>query len=110
MSERLYRYQIGSSGYWVECEAKEALVVYPDGREEPYRGIDIGETPKPQPRPVVAISDDRQWLVVLGIPYRNLWGVYLFDGAGAGSDFITEIEDTGQSADEVLASFLAERS
>lgn len=63
----------------------------------------------PTPRAVVAISEDRQWLVVFGVPYRKLWGVYLFDSAGAGADFIKEIDDYGQDAHDVLATFLRER-
>jgi transcriptional regulator with XRE-family HTH domain len=37
----LYRYQIGGSGYWVECGEPQVTVVYPDGHEEIQRGIRI---------------------------------------------------------------------
>ncbi len=61
------------------------------------------------PRAVVAISEDRQWLVVLDsrTVIGPLWDVFECDGC----DYIysDHTRDTGQSADEVLANWLKER-
>lgn len=67
------------------------------------------------PRAVVAISEDRQWLVVLNpagysgwfVRYRlNAYGYWVPD-VQAGEPCC--IKDTGQDAHEVLAAFLRER-
>ena len=62
-------------------------------------------TNKPQPRAVVALSEDRQWLVVLvdggWLIYRDRLTGYLVFGDGG--------DDTGQGAEDVLAAFLRER-
>lgn len=43
LCQALYRYQIGSSGYWVECRVAQVTVVYPDGHEEAQNGIIISD-------------------------------------------------------------------
>ena len=62
-------------------------------------------------RAVVAISEDRQWLVVLGMPAypgESSWRFYALDWAG---DYAAQAweADTGQDAHEVLEQFLRER-
>lgn len=66
-----------------------------------------------KPRALCAVSDDRQWLVVLDalkmfrLFHKDYWGAYTpFIGNGKSSF----IEDTGQDAREVLAAFLARGS
>lgn len=55
-------------------------------------------------RAVVAISEDGQWLVVL---IENYWLLYRGDAHRDGwADWGYAEEDTGQSADDVLAAFL----
>lgn len=61
---------------------------------------------KPAPRALVTISPDRQWLVALDeagdwIIHRQV-KPYTYE-------FHRSLDDTGQSADEVLAAFLEER-
>ncbi|MCA9878436.1 MAG: hypothetical protein KC442_11660 [Thermomicrobiales bacterium] len=68
--------------------------------------------PEPQPRALVALSEDRQWLVVQH-PRLTIWEILerdedyghvaYFDGKNR------FIEDTGQDANEVLREWLAER-
>lgn len=70
--------------------------------------------PEPQPRAVVAISEDRQWLVVPGPQKPEGWLVSVWSIYKRGEDGtyhpLFEPEDTDQSADEVLGEFLEERS
>lgn len=73
----------------------------------------------PQPRALVALSEDRQWLVVLEPERWSGFGVYRrewMSGTFATSGYWHWVrakrgyaEDTGQSADEVLAAFLEGR-
>lgn len=73
------------------------------------------EETEPQPRHLVALSDDRQWLVVLDPePYtwmgdnQTYWGIYRWDSNEGQYLFDAAAEtDTGQDANEVLASWLA---
>ena len=78
-------------------------------REEPcWTCGGSGEQPQP-PRALVALSDDRQWLVVQH-PRLTIWEILerdedyghvaYFDGKNR------FIEDTGQDANEVLAAWL----
>lgn len=39
IEEPRYRYQIGASGYWVECRAPTVRVGYPDGHHEIQKGM-----------------------------------------------------------------------
>lgn len=63
-------------------------------------------------RAVVALSEDRQWLVTLDC--HGVWNVMgkRFGQATHGFWWKSErdIEDTGQDAQEVLASFLGRRN
>ena len=65
--------------------------------------IDAG-WPAPQPRAIVALSDDRQWLVTQEPPYRwrsKLPAVecfYIWRRCGSMMSFHDVIEDTGQDA------------
>lgn len=66
---------------------------------------------EPQPRALVALSEDRQWLVVLESPiakWRGYWVVY---ARGFADRYGVEnyIEDTGQDAHQVLAAWLEGR-
>lgn len=77
-------------------------------REEPcWTCGGSGEQPQP-PRALVALSDDRQWLVVLDV--NNVWKVMEKRYGQAAHGFwwksVREIEDTGQDANEVLAAWL----
>ena len=75
--------------------------------------IDAG-LPEPQPRAIVALSDDRQWYTVLskepsrhdGKRYFTLFGWSDFMGAYQWRDLI---EDTGQDAHQVLAEWMEGR-
>lgn len=71
----------------------------------------------PDTRAVVAISEDRRWLVVLDLePYswlgdnQTYWSIYRWDSNSSQYEFETsEDVDTGQDAKDVLAEWLAER-
>jgi len=62
-------------------------------------------------RAVVAISEDRQWLVVLDREtLEHPWSIYQREVPYARAspfELWKVVEDTGQSADEVLREFLA---
>lgn len=64
-----------------------------------------------QPRALVALSEDRQWLVVLDCHGR--WSIMGKRFGQAAHGFwwtgVVDIEDTGQSAHEVLREFLEGR-
>lgn len=81
-------------------------------REEPcWTCGGSGEQPQP-PRALVALSDDRQWLVVLEPDiYRGVPAFSLLQWSEEGCTWeeMAVITDTGQSADEVLADWLAGR-
>ena len=70
-------------------------------------------SPTPQPRAIVALSDDRQWLVTQEPPYRwrsKLPAVecfYIWRRCGSMMSFHDVIEDTGQDAHQVLAAWMA---
>ena len=74
--------------------------------------LDCGKVQQPQPRALVALSEDRQWLVVLDV--HGVWNVMgkRFGQATHGFWWKSEgdIEDTGQDAHEVLAAFLEGRN
>ena len=61
-----------------------------------------------QPRALVALSDDRQWLVVLDV--KNVWNVMEKRYGQATHGFwwksVQDIRDTGQDAHAVLATWL----
>lgn len=95
-------------GYWVgsynlcECDHCSSKMMTPE--------------PTPQPRALVALSDDRQWLVVLDpdgysgwfVRYRlNAYGYWIPD-VQAGEPCC--IRDTGQDAHAVLAEWMEGRS
>ena len=65
-----------------------------------------------KPRAVVAISDDRQWLVVLNSSSPDVqasWNVYKRDWTGDyACDYHERQLDTGQDAHEVLREFLSD--
>ena len=60
----------------------------------------------PTPRALVALSEDRQWLVVLSDATNNPWSVYRHS---PGDTYLLWAckPDTGQGADAVLADWLA---
>lgn len=62
-------------------------------------------------RAVVAISEDRQWLVLVGVPGRFLSepGVGVYEYHHCSFELVKWNKDTGQDAHEVLAAFLRER-
>jgi hypothetical protein len=67
----------------------------------------------PEPRALVAISPDRQWLVVLDEPgdmsARPVGGWVLWHRSGPYSwGFYNHMGDTGQSAETVLVEWLKE--
>ena len=63
-------------------------------------------------RALVALSEDRQWLVVLDV--KNVWNVMEKRYGQAAHGFwwksVQDIPDTGQDAHEVLAAFLEGRN
>ncbi len=60
-------------------------------------------------RAIVALSDDRQWLVVLSADgYWHVQQWLLIDEMWLGKGSF--VKDTGQDAREVLTAFLAQRS
>lgn len=66
-----------------------------------------------KPRAVVAISEDQQWLVVLEPPGWGEKWTFLRWADDMGIFWLSDapdVPDTGQSADEVLASFLEVRN
>ena len=69
--------------------------------------IDAG-LPEPQPRALVALSEDRQWLVVLDV--KNVWNVMEKRYGQATHGFwwksVQDIRDTGQDAHAVLAEWM----
>lgn len=60
----------------------------------------------PQPRALVALSEDRQWLVVLRDGY---WTMYQHAGYVDDYQMWADLSDTGQDAQDVLAQFLERR-
>jgi len=66
---------------------------------------------QPTPRALVALSDDRKWLVArvssVGMFRAFGWGLFKFDGR----DYIWQesVLGTGQSAEDVLRDFLTQR-
>lgn len=62
--------------------------------------------PDTPPRALVALSEDRQWLVIHDGGFE--WDIWNRRGDSA-YEYYDWISDTGQSADEVLAAFLEER-
>lgn len=69
------------------------------------------DDPEPEPRALVALSEDRQWLVVLDV--KNVWNVMEKRYGQATHGFwwksVQDIRDTGQDAQDVLAAFLEGR-
>ncbi len=65
--------------------------------------------PTPQPRALVALSEDRQWLAVLDV--KNVWNVMEKRYGQATHGFwwksVQDIRDTGQDAHAVLAEWIA---
>lgn len=61
-------------------------------------------------RALVALSEDRQWLVALDA-YKPLFGVYILEDDDYGGNLlrVTSVEDTGQDACQVLAAWLEGR-
>lgn len=74
----------------------------------------IKET-EPQPRAIVALSEDRQWLCVLDKESRwaltddILWSIYGWDTNESLYLFVKNTQDTGQDAHEVLRAWLEGR-
>lgn len=63
-------------------------------------------------RSIVAISEDRQWLVTPDPAGYSLWFVFRWEETARDVGWMVQdkmIEDTGQSADEVLREFLEEQ-
>lgn len=64
-----------------------------------------------EPRALVALSEDRQWLAVLDV--KNVWNVMEKRYGQATHGFwwksVQDIRDTGQDAQDVLAAFLEGR-
>lgn len=69
------------------------------------------DDPEPEPRALVALSEDRQWLAVLDV--KNVWNVMEKRYGQATHGFwwksVQDIRDTGQDAQDVLAAFLEGR-
>ena len=65
-------------------------------------------------RAIIAISDDSEWLVALDrqpAPYngRIHFGIYAWHSGEIAYTSFDFVPDTGQSAEEVLANYLASR-
>ncbi|MCA9880740.1 MAG: hypothetical protein KC442_23245 [Thermomicrobiales bacterium] len=80
------------------------------------RGKPLANAPDPEPplRALVALSEDRQWLVVLGAEPdaegRHWWRFIRWIGGGDGFWEHDEFwQDTGQDAHAVLATWLEGR-
>ena len=73
--------------------------------------IDAG-LPEPQPRAIVALSEDRQWLVTPDPAGHPLWFVFHWEETATDVGWMVQdkmIEAAGQDAHEVLAAWLEGR-
>lgn len=104
--------QLQAVAIWMRMNADE----FEDDGEREYGDIlaegwlkHWTEVAKPEPRALVALSDDRQWLVVL-MP-DAFFEVFQLEDSKWAYGYLPHdrIKDTGQSAHAVLAAWLASR-